>query len=206
MQPPPDQGPAPTPPGLQAPEAYLPLLDAVARGTRTELPFEERRQDGYFGLHHALTHYDPQKVLTSFEGYAAKCIKGFILNRTAAAARTVRVPARLFRSGTIPLCLSLDWLLETEACSNELRQCCAPEPARQFPADEHKALWEAFDQLSPREQQAVRMRFGFDPDTEDEGGANLGQIGAALGITGEGSRQLLERALAKLRKALNYQG
>ena len=199
MNPPLNQRPATPPAALQAPEAYLRLLDAVAHTTRTELTFEERRQDGYFGLHHALTHFDPAKMRTSFEGYAVKCIQGSILNRTAAFARTIRAPARVFRKGEAPRCLSLD-TSGSNADPNIALQLLAPEPDLHQPTDEHVAVLKALDQLSAREQQTLRMRFGF----EDGAGAKLDQIAAVLGLTREGARVVQERALAKLRKLLRY--
>jgi RNA polymerase primary sigma factor len=56
-------------------------------------------------------------------------------------------------------------------------------------------LLKALDELTPREQRIMRMRFGIDGAAEH----TLKEIGETLGVTRERIRQIEAKALAKLR-------
>ena len=54
---------------------------------------------------------------------------------------------------------------------------------------------EVLDQLSPREQEVVRLRFGLD----DGRPRTLEEVGRTFGVTRERIRQIESKTLAKLR-------
>ncbi|MDH7569449.1 MAG: sigma-70 family RNA polymerase sigma factor, partial [Armatimonadota bacterium] len=62
----------------------------------------------------------------------------------------------------------------------------------------HEELQRALENLTPREQNIIRSRFGLD----DEQGQTLSQLGAEMKMTRERVRQIEKRALKKLRLAL----
>jgi RNA polymerase primary sigma factor len=64
-----------------------------------------------------------------------------------------------------------------------------------------EAVNEALDQLSPRERQVVRMRFGLD----DGQVRTLEEVGRELGVTRERIRQIEAKILARLRHPMRSQ-
>jgi RNA polymerase primary sigma factor len=60
-----------------------------------------------------------------------------------------------------------------------------------------RAIAEALEELTPREQRILRMRFGIG-DTADH---TLEEVGKEFGVTRERIRQIEAKALAKLRHA-----
>ena len=58
-----------------------------------------------------------------------------------------------------------------------------------------RAIAEALEELTPREQRILRMRFGIG-DTTDH---TLEEVGKEFGVTRERIRQIEAKALAKLR-------
>ena len=58
------------------------------------------------------------------------------------------------------------------------------------------ALHEVLNQLAPREQDVVRLRFGLD----DGKIRTLEEVGKAFGVTRERVRQIEAKTLAKLRR------
>ncbi|NLA34699.1 MAG: RNA polymerase sigma factor RpoD [Actinobacteria bacterium] len=58
-----------------------------------------------------------------------------------------------------------------------------------------QALYEALEELNPRERQVVRMRFGL----EDGQAKTLEEVGREFGVTRERIRQIESKTLAKLR-------
>jgi RNA polymerase primary sigma factor len=63
-------------------------------------------------------------------------------------------------------------------------------------AERHTQITELLSELTPREQEVLRMRFGL------EGGEarTLEQVGQALGVTRERARQIVSAGLSKLRR------
>jgi len=59
-----------------------------------------------------------------------------------------------------------------------------------------KVVGEALDDLTPREQRILRMRFGIGGTTDH----TLEEIGQQFGVTRERIRQIEAKALAKLRE------
>jgi RNA polymerase primary sigma factor len=59
-----------------------------------------------------------------------------------------------------------------------------------------QAVKEALEQLSPREQEVVRLRFGLD----DGKIRTLEEVGKEFGVTRERVRQIESKTLAKLRR------
>lgn len=59
--------------------------------------------------------------------------------------------------------------------------------------------------LTPREREVIKLRFGLDADRGREDGLTLREIGVEVKLTRERIRQLQEQALEKLRKAIRKQ-
>jgi RNA polymerase primary sigma factor len=117
------------------------------------------------------------------------------------ALRVDMSPARvreIYRISQDPL--SLDSPVGEEDDSNlsdfiEDRQADSPAEAaaRQLL---NEAVEEALRELSPREQEVVRMRFGLDRSGQPR---TLEEVGKAFGVTRERIRQIESKTLAKLR-------
>ncbi len=58
------------------------------------------------------------------------------------------------------------------------------------------------ENLTPRERQVIKLRFGLDADRGQEDGLTLKEIGVEFNLTRERIRQLQEQALTKLRKVI----
>lgn len=58
------------------------------------------------------------------------------------------------------------------------------------------------ENLTPRERQVIKLRFGLDAERGQEDGMTLKEIGVEFKLTRERIRQLQEQALAKLRKVI----
>jgi RNA polymerase primary sigma factor len=63
-----------------------------------------------------------------------------------------------------------------------------------------EALREALSELSPREREVVRLRFGLD----DGRARTLQEVANVVGLTREGIRQVETKALASLRSLMPY--
>ena len=61
-----------------------------------------------------------------------------------------------------------------------------------------KALWNVLDELSPREADVIKLRFGLEYETQ----YTLEEIGQHFGVTRERIRQIESKALEKLRHPL----
>ena len=65
----------------------------------------------------------------------------------------------------------------------------------------NEAVKEALSQLSPREQEVMRLRFGLD----DGQVRTLEEVGKVFGVTRERIRQIESKTLAKLRHPMRSQ-
>ena len=86
---------------------------------------------------------------------------------------------------------------EDSALQLLLEDTQAPEPQEEMIRQEMKrVLEEMLEQLTPRQQQVLRLRFGLDGDEC----CSLEKIGEILGISKERARQLEHSAVEKLQK------
>lgn len=149
------------------------------------------------GLIHAADHYDPASG--EFAHYASRCVKGLALEALYADL-LVRFPSRyFFREGC-----------RYEAEASRVRQGFLPfyaavDPGAADPGevvqarDEREAraasVGRLLAPLDCRERTALAMRFGLDGHEP----SLLDDIGTSFGMSVEGARRLILRALGKIR-------
>jgi RNA polymerase primary sigma factor len=119
-------------------------------------------------------------------------------------AQEVGLPASKVRRmrQAVETIVSLDEMLndqETRPVAEMVADDHATSPAEALARTAtHEQLQEFMEQLSEREQMILRGRFGLD----DEDALTLDSLGERLGLTRERIRQILNSALAKLRRHL----
>jgi RNA polymerase primary sigma factor len=119
----------------------------------------------------------------------------------AALDRTPEDVRRLRRTSQPPISLNLH---VHDDASEELGDTVVDgESVDPSDAAAHMALQadvdHLFELLTPREQEVMRARFGFDDGVP----RSLGEIGRALGISREAARQAEDRALKRLRRRVD---
>lgn len=169
--------------------AQLKLVRAIAHATRTSLEYDDRCQEGYLGLDHAIRNFDEAKS-PSFASYARKCIRGFILHGTVKACNQFGLSQKSFWTRGPVTQVHLDGLPDYQR-DQLLGASPEPEPDR---LELRRRLARAMATLKAREQKVLRLRFGWDGRTPMTRRA----VGKRLGITAEYVRQLEGTALGKL--------
>lgn len=176
--------------------AYLPLVGALAAFTRTSLEYDDRYQEGYLGLRHAVEHFDERKS-PAFGHYARKCIRGAILNGTRRACNEFGLGADQFwATGFIPR-LSIEAMREDER-ERLLGMTPAPDRAPRSP-DLRRELEAAMGTLTEREREILRLRFGWDGQDP----ALPRDLANRYGVCAERIRQIERGALAKLQRRVS---
>ncbi len=101
---------------------------------------------------------------------------------------------RRIQAATRPT-VSLDATLETASNFNLLQIMSDPEGNRTEEVDMDETVGRLMDELRPREQQVLSLRFGLSGEPR----LSLSQVGKVLAVSKERVRQIQDRALEKLR-------
>ena len=171
-------------------EAYLPLVRATARATHTSLEYEDRCQEGYLGLKHAIERFD-EAVSPAFARYARKCIRGYILRGTVQTCNQFGLPTDNYWIPGLTTQIPLDGLVDFQ---RDQLLGASPDPDPDL-LELRRQLERAMETLSQRERLVLRLRCGWDgiePKT-------FLQIGKILRRTAEAVRQIELKAIRKLR-------
>jgi len=172
--------------------AYLPLVRATARATHTTLEYDDRCQEGYFGLRHALERFDAGAGY-AFATYARRCIRGYIFNGTVRSCNQYRLPQDHFWKPGLVSQVQLDGLAEHERDSL-LGTSSSPETETDS-LELRRQLERAMATLSERERKVLSLRYGWDGKEP----RTLESIGKRLGVTKEAVRLIQKGAIHKLR-------
>ncbi len=148
--------------------------------------YEDLIQAGMMGVVRAYRKFDAVKN-PHFPTYASFWIKSMIAAECLDHGRTVHVPIRILRAArksrqTIPM----------HACNIEKFTELEAENEASFPEDSKRLVRAALGLLSERERQALTLRYLK--------GKTLQKVGDHLGITREGARIMLNKALSKLQQ------
>lgn len=181
---------------------------------------EDLAQVGMMAIQHALTKYDPN-IGKRFGGYATFWIRAYIAQASATALLVVDMPSRRFidaRMGRIDGFKgtshfaafgerSLDAPVTADGTMTfgDVLEAQDMRPDQSFEALSRDAylrrsLFEALDQLKPREREIIHLRRLKDP------ACTLEEVGKRFGITRERVRQVELRAFQKIRLALEGRG
>jgi RNA polymerase primary sigma factor len=166
------------------------VLARVLRGRHVaDEDFEDLLQAGHLGLIRAAECYDPGRGV-KFSYYAQLHIRqrvdALMLTRSL-----IHIPRAVHGEERYRLVA----LLCPGALPDAWDHPAAPEAPDPCEAAElSEAVAAALRGLPPRERRAVTLRFA--------GPATLREVGAALGVTRERARQIVDKALAALREAL----
>ena len=143
-------------------------------------------QDGFEALMMALETYNPKKG--NFSWWADKYIKTR-LSRSANAHSTIKIPLKKakdmqpYKTNSIPLLI--------DNSNNPLNDVERTE--------EHEAIWQALDELSETQKQAILMRHEFNGKKD----ASVSKISETLNISRLACTKLLSEAESKLRNSLH---
>ena len=171
-------------------EAYLPLVRATARATHTSLEYEDRCQEGYLGLRHAIQRFD-EAVSPAFARYARKCIRGYILRGTVQTCNQFGLPTDNYWIPGLTTQIPLDGLDDFQ---RDQLIGANPEGDPDLP-ELRRQLERAMATLSERERLVLRLRCGWDGREP----MHLRVIGKRLRRTAEAVRQIELKAIRKLR-------
>jgi RNA polymerase primary sigma factor len=168
--------------------ANLALVLAMAKRTRmTVVDFGELVSEGNMALLRAMKKFDAARGF-KFSTYACRAIlKAFS-----------RIAAKTFRYQSF-FPVEFDASLE---CSNEMelsRQNVSADAAE----DLRSIINDNTAQLTDIERRVIEARFALNC-SEDTPAMTLEEVGAVIGLTKERVRQIQNRALEKLRSALNH--
>lgn len=156
------------------------LVQAVVRRqVLGDLPFAEALQAGRIGLWHAILGYDPQRGV-AFSTYAWPCITRQVWQAVHRADGTAPQPAMAPASPII-------WEQDPEVVWEV--------------SVVHAALHDLVGRLPRRLRYIIIARYGLAGNPA----ATYGEIGAALGLSGERGRQLHTEALVRLRHPAHSQ-
>ena len=180
-------------------------------------------QEGFCGLLEAIDRFDLSHE-TKLATYATWWIRQAIQRAVAAGAYPVRLTPRHLRqlaesqdvvehaesagdrpdsppemirrihAATRPT-VSLDAAIDPEGSFSLLQTMSDPEGDRTAEVDTDEAIDRLMENLRPREQQVLALRFGLGGQPQ----LSLSQVGQALAVSKERVRQIQDRALEKLR-------
>lgn len=159
------------------------------------LPLRDLVQEGNIGLMKATENFDPGKG--KFGTYAFWWIKAYIL-RAIKNNWLVHVPLRRQESNRhdkqdAPFCQMVE-LEESATVSSEQDH----DPFEAASRNETKqGIQRMLSELAPRERQVICLRFGIGNGGEDH---TLGEVGRSVGLTPERVRQVINKALDKMRR------
>lgn len=181
-------------------EENLPLARRLARlYVGRGLDFEDLYQEGCIGLMHAADTFDDARG-TEFSTHATWCIRSALWRALKEKSSIIRIPSYLFYARKIPM-ISLDApLFEDDTCLAEmLEDTTAPDPAQYLEQAEMLASLSALiEQLPPREQLILRLRYGIGGGQHQ----SFADVGRLLGITRQSVYSTELRACRKLHMLL----
>ena len=162
---------------------HLGLAYKVARGYRaqgniTGLELDDLRQLAVIGLIRASRTFQP--ALGKWSHYAGRAIRRNIQDFIH-RQEILRVP---------------DALEDDEGNQHSWASQVPARPESGLPPGEAQDVRDMLECLSARHREVVALRFGLDGKAEH----SVTDIGRQLGITGQGARQILMRALETLRE------
>jgi RNA polymerase sigma factor (sigma-70 family) len=180
-------------------ESNLGLVYFIARRYAGRgVPFEDLVQEGTVGLVRAVDKFDRSRGVR-FSTYAVTWIRHALIDALG-QARTIRVPKRAAELNGAPrVTASLDEQVGEEGAF--LRELVAdPDPVDPWRhVDERETIrqmWSMLRTLPQRHRIVLIRRYGLD----GEGAQSHAEIGRALGVGEERSRQLEREALRRLRE------
>ena len=179
--------------------------DAVARGLRWLLETVHLPVQTYVSAREFLDTFDPSRPGCVLLDVRMPGMSGLELQQRLAARGGYHLPLIFVTGhGDVQMAVrtvqagAFDFIekpFNDQDLLERVQRAIACDAAEREREDQRRHLRDRFDALTPRERALLVLRHGLD------GGAprTLQQVGAALGISGERTRQLEARALDQLR-------
>lgn len=178
-------------------------INTMAGRMGTDYFYNDLQQAGRLGLHFAWTNYD-QNNKADFHSYAIQTMKGNMLKQLQAIKHTIYIPVHQQNENHISYRDDITSFIPTVSTNTPIdEECSTIEDMLQADEDEDNSLDDTqtlklarlrhyLQQLKPKYQRIILLRYTANMTLED--------IGDEIGMTKEGARQQLKKAIGELQK------